>query len=174
MKSNKQWEHPKVAPNWCLGVCHFRDYFDYFRCLSALFLCNSKIIGQPRRMYPWQSGKTYLIYPWKSSTRTCEDTFWHVSNILIKTHWLWEKVHCEHQLCVPIIRGQKVGYGMVVDGTAKFQALKLSFQGLKFPVKSLVLLVSRRMSQNFQALKFHNSGTTIPYPTFCQPFVFVP
>ena len=31
------------------------------------------------------------------------------------------------------IRGQKVGYGMVVDGIAKFQALKLTtFQGLKF------------------------------------------
>ena len=33
---------------------------------------------------------------------------------------------------------------MVVDGVPqKFQALKFTFQGLKFPVKSLVLLVRR-------------------------------
>ena len=40
-----------------------------------------------------------------------------------------------------ILRGQKVGYGMVVDGIAKFQALKFTFQSLKFPVKSPILLV---------------------------------
>ena len=50
---------------------------------------------------------------------------------------------------------------MVVDGTAKFQALKFTFQGLKFPIKSLVLLVRRRIPQKFQALKFQNSGPEI-------------
>ena len=37
--------------------------------------------------------------------------------------------------CVAIVSSlgkQKVGYGMVVDGFAKFQALKSKFQGLKF------------------------------------------
>ena len=50
---------------------------------------------------------------------------------------------------------------MVVDGIAKFQALKFSFQGLKFPVKSLVLLVRRRTPQKFQALKSQISGSEI-------------
>ena len=59
------------------------------------------------------------------------------------------------------IRGQKVGYGTVVDGIAKFQALKFTFQSLKFPPKSLVLLVRRRSPQKFQALKFQNSGPEI-------------
>ena len=53
---------------------------------------------------------------------------------------------------------QKVGYGMVVDGITKFQALKFTFQGLNFPVNSQVLLVRRRIPQKFQALKFQNSG----------------
>ena len=50
---------------------------------------------------------------------------------------------------------------MVVDGIAKFQALKFIFQGLNFPVKSVVLLVRRRISQKAQALKFQNSGPEI-------------
>ena len=50
---------------------------------------------------------------------------------------------------------------MVVDGIAKFQALKFTFQGLKFPVKSIVSLVRRRICQKFQALKFQNSGPEI-------------
>ena len=66
------------------------------------------------------------------------------------------------------------GYGMVVDGIAKFQALEFTFQGLTFLVKSLVLLVRRRIPQKFQALKFRawdlaNPSTTVPYPTFCLP-----
>ena len=56
-----------------------------------------------------------------------------------------------------------MGYGTVVDGIAKFQALNSlsGFQGLKFPPKSLVLLVRRRSPQKFQALKFQNSGPEI-------------
>ena len=48
-----------------------------------------------------------------------------------------------------------MGHGLVVDGIAKFQALKNLLQGLNFPVKSLVLLVRslRRIPQKFQALK---------------------
>ena len=72
------------------------------------------------------------------------------------------------------LRRQKVGYGMVVDGIAKFQALKFTFQGLKFPVKSLVLLVRRRIPQKFQALKFQNLGPEIwrihPPPLHTSPF----
>ena len=60
-----------------------------------------------------------------------------------------------------------MGYGMVVDGIAKFQALKFIFQGLRFPVKSLVLLVRRRFPQKFQALKFHNSGPEMWRSCFC-------
>ena len=70
--------------------------------------------------------------------------------------------------------GQKVGYGLVVDGTAKFQALKFTFPGLKFLVKSLVLLVSRRIPQEFEALNFQNSGPEIwrihPTPFHAPPF----
>ena len=60
---------------------------------------------------------------------------------------------------------------MVVDGIAKCQALKFTFQGLKFRVKSLVLLVRRRIPQKFQfrAWNLTNPSTTIPYPTFCLP-----
>ena len=63
---------------------------------------------------------------------------------------------------------------MVVDGIAKFQAQKFTFQGLKFPVKSLVLLVRRRNPQKFQAQKFQNSGPEIwnfhPPPFHTPPF----
>ena len=56
----------------------------------------------------------------------------------------------------------------------KFQALKLTLQGLKFPVKSLVLLVRRRIPQKFQALKFQNSELEIwqihPPPFHTPPF----
>ena len=73
--------------------------------------------------------------------------------------------------------GKRWLHGMVVDGFAKFQALKFTFQGLKFPVKSLVLLVRKRIPHKFQALKFQNSGPEIwrihPPPfhatTFCLP-----
>ena len=37
-----------------------------------------------------------------------------------------------------------MGHGLVLYGKAKFQALKLTFQGLKFPVKSLFLLVKKQ------------------------------
>ena len=67
-----------------------------------------------------------------------------------------------------------MGYERVVDGIAKFQALKFTFQGLKFPVKSLVLLVRRRIPQQFQALKLQNSGPEIwrfhPPPFHTPPF----
>ena len=63
---------------------------------------------------------------------------------------------------------------MVVDGIAKFQTLKFTFQGLKFPVKSPVLLVRKRIPQEFQALKFQNSGPEIwrihPPPFHTPPF----
>ena len=63
---------------------------------------------------------------------------------------------------------------MVVDGIAKFQALKFTFQGLKFPVKSLVWLVRRRIPQEFPALKFGISGPEIwqihPLPFRTPPF----
>ena len=72
------------------------------------------------------------------------------------------------------LRVLKVGYEMVVDGIAQIQALKLTFQGLKFPVISLVLLVRRRIPQKFQALKFQNSGPEIwrihPPPFHTPPF----
>ena len=70
--------------------------------------------------------------------------------------------------------GKRWGMGMVVDGIAKFQALKFTFQGLEFPVKSLVLLVRRRIPQKFQALNFQNSGPEIwrihPPPFHTPPF----
>ena len=63
---------------------------------------------------------------------------------------------------------------MVVDGIAKSQALKLTFQGLKFAVKSRVFLVRRRILQKSQALKFQNSGPEIwrihPPPFHTPPF----
>ena len=62
---------------------------------------------------------------------------------------------------IALLGRPKVGYGIVMDGIAKFQALKFTFQGLKFPVKSLVLLVRRRIPQKFQALRFQNSGPEI-------------
>ena len=62
----------------------------------------------------------------------------------------------------------------MVDGIAKSQALKFTFQGVKFPVKSLVLLVRRRIPQKFQALKFQISGPEIwrihPPPFHTPPF----
>ena len=69
---------------------------------------------------------------------------------------------------------------MVVNGIAKFQPLKLTFQGLKSPVKSLFLLVRRRIPQKLQALKFQNSGPEIwrihqpPFrtPPFACLFIF--
>ena len=67
-----------------------------------------------------------------------------------------------------------MGYGMVVDGIAKFEALEFTFQGLNFPVKSLVLPGIRRIPQKFQALKFQNSETEIwqihPPPFHNPPF----
>ena len=67
-----------------------------------------------------------------------------------------------------------MGYGTVVDGIAKFQALKFTFQGLKFPAKSLVLLVRRRIPQKFQPLKFQTAGPEIwrfhPPPFHIPPF----
>ena len=75
------------------------------------------------------------------------------------------------------LRGQKVGYGMVVDGIAKFQALKFTFQGLRCPVILLVLLVRRRIPHKFQALKFQNSGPEIwrfhPPPFHTPPFAYL-
>ena len=56
---------------------------------------------------------------------------------------------------------QKVGHGLAVHGMAKFQALKFTFQGLKFPVKSLALLVRSKNPLKFQALKFQNSAPEI-------------
>ena len=68
----------------------------------------------------------------------------------------------------------KVGQGMLVDGIAKFQALKFTFQGLTFPVKSLVLRLEGE-ALKFQALKFQNSGPEIwrlhPPPFHTPPFV---
>ena len=55
-----------------------------------------------------------------------------------------------------LLSRQKVGYGLVAYGLAKFQ-------GLKFPVNSLVCLVRSRNPLTFQALKFQNSG-----PEFCR------
>ena len=56
------------------------------------------------------------------------------------------RFHCDlRSCCGKLLRGQKVGHGLVVYGMAKFQALKFAFQGLKFPVKSLVLLVRSRL-----------------------------
>ena len=63
---------------------------------------------------------------------------------------------------------------MVVDGIAEFQGLNFTFQALKFAVKSLVLLVRRRVPQKFQALRFQNSGPEIwrihPPPFHTPPF----
>ena len=47
-------------------------------------------------------------------------------------------------------RGQKVGYGMVVDGIAKFQALKFTFQGLKLTVKSFFCWLERESLRNIR------------------------
>ena len=70
--------------------------------------------------------------------------------------------------------GQRWGIGSVVYGMAKFQALIFTFQGLKFPVKSLVLLLRIRNPLTFQALKFQNSGPEIwrihPPPFHTPPF----
>ena len=65
------------------------------------------------------------------------------------------------QLRVKNISWQKVVHGSAVYGTAKFQALKFAFQGLKLPVKSLGLLVRSRNPLKFQPLKFQNSGPGI-------------
>ena len=64
------------------------------------------------------------------------------------------------------IRGQKVKHGLVVYGMAKFQPLKLTFQGLIFPAKSLVWLVRSRIPLKIQALKFQISGAEVwPFHT---------
>ena len=91
-----------------------------------------------RGLLGWFSGRMLRI-----STGLQEDSF--------REMHLWEH----------FIRGQKVGHGMAVDGMAKSQALKFTFQDLRFPVKSLALLVRRRIPQKFEALKFQNSGAEI-------------
>ena len=48
------------------------------------------------------------------------------------------------------VRGQTVGYGMVVDGIAKFQALKFTFHGLKFPVNPLFCWLEGESLRNFR------------------------
>ena len=53
--------------------------------------------------------------------------------------------------CLPVKLGrQKVGYGMVVDGIAKFPALKFTFQGLKFPEISLFCWLEGESLRNFR------------------------
>ena len=102
--------------------------------------------------------KTFVIFffhfDWRFGTEK-----WRRS--LVNLLWSPFPRKTKHEKSPKILRGQKVGYGMVADGIAKFQALKFTFQGLKFPVKSLLLLVIRRIPQKFQALKFQNSGPEI-------------
>ena len=82
---------------------------------------------------------------------------------------------CSDPVCIEFLGRQKVGYGMVVEGIAKFQALKFYFSGSEISSKIPCFAGNFwRIPQQAQALKFQNSGPAIwriqPPPFHTPPF----